>query len=62
MDDEKKQDLSNISIEEEEMTNPYLRGHRLTKVVNKAYDCPDAYNPAKLSEAQDLKKLMLPAM
>ncbi len=38
MDDEnKKQDLSNISIEEEEMTNPYLRSHRLTTVLNKAY-------------------------
>ena len=33
MDDEnKKQDLSNISIEEEEMTNPYLRGTRLEKI------------------------------
>ena len=60
MDDEnKKQDLSNISIEEEEMTNPYLRGHRLTTVVNKAYDCPDAYNPAKLS-GKCIKTLLLP--
>ena len=60
MDDEnKKQDLSNISIEEEEMTNPYLRGHRLTTVVNKAYDCPDAYNPAKFS-GKCIKTLLLP--
>ena len=39
--------------------NSYLLGHRLTTVVNKVYDCPEAYDPSKLS-SKCIKVLLLP--
>ena len=57
MDDENKK--QNISLEEEAENSPYLLGHRLTTVVNKAYDGPDAHNPTKLSGIC-IKTLLLP--